>query len=90
MALDLALALYEGNDRYRPGVDRLRWGLAYDLALSPVRGHEPVWSRHVRWYRTRAEAGAVRAEAVAGHGWLGQQLSQGSARDLTIVSKSST
>jgi len=88
LVLSLSVALYEGNDRYRPGVDRRRYGVAYQLQVRPVVGAEPVWSDHVRWYRTRAEAGAVMAESKAGHGWLGQQLAQHTARDLRLVCKS--
>ena len=82
--LALSVALYEGGDRYRPGRDSRRCGFEYELYTATG------WARRVRWYRTWSEAGHVLSEARAGRGLVGQQLVQGRARALGLVSKRQT
>lgn len=86
-ALRVLLSLYESGDRYRPGMDPPRFGLQYLLQVRIGTESDTYWKQCTRWYDTYTAAAAVLADAVQHIGWLGQQLRQGTARQLRLVQR---
>ena len=82
----LLTAQFEGKDRYRPTLNRPRYGLQVQLRVRLDDTREG-WKTVAQWFSSEAERADAVVRLNAGLGLYGQQARAGRLRKAKLVSR---